>query len=163
MATIQVARARAILGALGARVTPGGIAILAAWQACEGMPLATNNPMATTQPAPGAGTWNSEGVKTYPTTAVGIQATVHTLLNGRYPKIVAALREGSVPAFLAAPGEIGTWGTGYACLASRLGGRAITTPTRGATGGITSHPSEVAAVLIAIPVGLIVLDAMRRV
>lgn len=163
MATAQVARAKAILGALGARVTPGGIAILVAWQACEGMPLSTNNPMATTEPAPDAGAWNSEGVKTYPTTAEGIQATVRTLLNGRYPQIVAALRSGSVTAFLAAPGEIGTWGTGYGCLASRLGGKAITTPIRGAIGGITSHPSEVAAVLIAIPVGLIVLDAIRRV
>lgn len=84
----------AILKAIKAPVTATNVKWLTAWQASEGG-TAANNPLNTTQPAGGATNYNSIGVKNYPTAASGAAATAATLLNGRYPSIVAALRSGN--------------------------------------------------------------------
>jgi hypothetical protein len=117
-------RAVAILRGIGAPVTPGGIAILVAWQACEQSIAQTqgHNPLNTTLVLPGSRPLpgNPAGVQLYPSEAEGIRATVATLLNGRYPALVAALRAGNPAAFIAAAPEIRTWGTNVACVAARL-------------------------------------------
>jgi hypothetical protein len=160
MAALAVARARAILAGLGAPQTPGGIVILVAWQACEGGPASRHNPLNTTLPVPGSYPINAAGVQQYPGEQAGIAATVDTLRNGLYPGIVAALSAGDVAAFLANPQEITRWGTDYGCLAGRFGGPGA------AGGGIQVGPVTVPdwapLALAVIPVGLIVLDDLRR-
>lgn len=83
-----------------------------------------NNPLNTTQRAPGSTSQNSVGVQSFPDVSTGVSATVQTLQNGRYPQIVANLRN-SLPSFnwLATPGrganptaaattsELNTWGS----------------------------------------------------
>lgn len=162
MATLAVTRARAILAGLGAPVTPGGVAILVAWQACEGMPAYAHNPMATTDPSGASGVWNSAGVRIYPTEAAGIAATVKTLQNGRYPRIVAALGAGDPAAFIAARGEIETWGTGVGCLASRLG-QAVPAGPIGAIGALAHRlPPWAPLAIVGIPIGAIIVADLRR-
>jgi hypothetical protein len=88
--------------------------LLGAWGLAEGG-RARNNPLNTTEPWPGATDYNSAGVKNYPTGAAGIQATARTLLNGRYPGIVAELRAGRASArqiVVRHRAEFDTWGTG---------------------------------------------------
>jgi hypothetical protein len=72
-----------------------------------------NNPLNTTQDAPGAVNENSVGVKGYPDVLTGITATVQTLKNGRYPAIVQDL-QGSVPQadWGNACQDLGVWGSG---------------------------------------------------
>jgi hypothetical protein len=70
------------------------VAFISAWFNREGT-SAQNNPMATTQNESGATTFNSVGVKNYPTEAEGIAATITTLQNGLYGDIVNALKTGT--------------------------------------------------------------------
>jgi hypothetical protein len=72
-----------------------------------------HNPLNTTQNGFGGQSQNSVGVKAYPTIDTGIQATIATLLNGRYPNIVTNLRA-ALPQqnWLNAIGDLGIWGTG---------------------------------------------------
>lgn len=101
-----------VLIGIGAPITTANMNALAAWQAAEGG-SSKNNPLNTTQPAPGATNYNSVGVKNYPDAATGIRATVQTLLNGNYNGIVAALRKGKNPYDVAnQSAELHTWGTG---------------------------------------------------
>src|SRR5262249_18929685 len=77
--------------------TPANVASLADWMAHEEPPSDWshwNNPMNTTQDEPGAQSQNSVGVKSYPTLAEGLQATIATLNNGLYPDILLQLRAG---------------------------------------------------------------------
>jgi hypothetical protein len=52
--------------------------VLVAWQVAEGT-AAAHNPLATTHPMPGSTSFNSVGVRNFPSVEVGLQATVETL------------------------------------------------------------------------------------
>jgi len=105
-----------ILSALGAPRTATNLRILAAWMGYEhgwqSDPMAYNNPMNTTMPAPGATNFNSVGVKKYPSAGEGIRATINTLQNGDYPTLVQALQAGDPNLFFSAAGmkQLDTWG-----------------------------------------------------
>lgn len=102
-----------ILNGIGAPVSPENLRLLDAWSRAEGMPANANNPLATTEGnTPGVvGNHNSVGVKLYADEDTGAQATVKTLLNGRYDHIVAAMRASDLSA--AAIGiQNSPWGTG---------------------------------------------------
>ena len=85
--------AKALLDALDIGASVGALVAIVAWEASENT-AALNNPLATTEGGYGgtdlAG--NSSGVKNYPTTQDGIDATVATLKNGLYGAILAALQ-----------------------------------------------------------------------
>lgn len=105
-----------MLTALGALPTAANIKSITNWihqETPSWPPLTKNNPMNTTQPEPGSKSVNSVGVQAYPSAAIGINATVTTLENGRYPAIVAALRAGRG---LSGTGpwnaELSTWSNG---------------------------------------------------
>lgn len=83
----------ALLAAIGAPRTANNISNLQAWAASEGMPASEHNPLATTEPAAGATTVNSAGVRSYPTPAAGILATAQTLKGSAYAPIVQAFRD----------------------------------------------------------------------
>jgi len=90
--------------------------LLDAWQRAEGG-HARWNPLNTTEPWPRSSVYNSAGVRNYLLPGDGIAATAATLMNGRYPGIVAELRSGSKPArqIVEQHGpEFDTWGTGAA-------------------------------------------------
>ena len=87
--------------------------LLAAWGRAEGG-TARYNPLNTTQPWPGATQYNADGVKNYRSGADGIRATAATLLNGRYPGLVADLRTGTLRAediVSRRRQELALWGT----------------------------------------------------
>ncbi|HEY3833247.1 MAG TPA: hypothetical protein VGO03_13205 [Acidimicrobiia bacterium] len=100
-----------VLSALGAPQTAQNVQAIVAWAQAEGT-KAANNPLATTESAPGATSFNSVGVKNYPTYAEGVQATVATLTNGRYSNILAALADGSSAQNVAQAIAHSPWGTG---------------------------------------------------
>lgn len=85
----------ALLYQLGAPTTAPNLQALAMWAQDEGMPAWTNNPLATTEGAPGARNWNSTGVKIYPDADTGILATARTLKLPAYHAIVRALQNGT--------------------------------------------------------------------
>jgi hypothetical protein len=105
----------AVFAGLGAPVTAANVGSAEAWVRHETPwpPVAANNPLDTTEPAPGASVFNGAGVRSYPSAAEGVQATVATLLGG-YPLIVAALRSGAGICGSSFTGELLTWsGNGY--------------------------------------------------
>jgi hypothetical protein len=105
---------------LGIPLTPDTLRFMEAWQRAEGG--TPDNPWNTTEGAPGARVINSVGVKRYGDINTGIDATVRTLLNGRYNGIVDALRRGDVQAALDDPG-LRTWsGGGYGTIRNMYGG-----------------------------------------
>jgi hypothetical protein len=114
----------AVLRAIGAPLTATNRALLNAWMKTENT-KARNNPLATTQSAPGATVLagNTSGVKNYPTFAAGVAATAKTLQYSNYRGILASLRAGNV-----APNaivnryalEFSTWGTNPQNLASNI-------------------------------------------
>lgn len=112
----------ALLGLLGAPVTPHTLAYLNAWQRAEGG-TATNNPFNTTLPYANGSSYNSVGVRNYPTPQAGLQATARTLLNGRYGEIVKGLRTNAPPQVDAQALANSPWGTGSLVL-KILGGSA---------------------------------------
>ncbi len=73
--------ATALLRAVAAPVCGNNLVSLVTWQTAENTTAAWN-PLATTQPAPGATDYNSVGVKNYPSSTTGIAATVATLRGG---------------------------------------------------------------------------------
>ncbi len=103
--------ADAVLAALGITPSPVAVNLLVAWSLAEwggtNDLAATNNPMATTQPEPGATNWNSAGVKIYPSLAVGAQATAQTLQGSYYATLLAGLRAGDPAAFFSQAGRYG--------------------------------------------------------
>lgn len=108
---------KAMLSSLGAPQTPANVNSVAAWIRHESPwnasppdgALYTNNPLNTTLPLPGAVSFNADGVKRYPTSKIGIQATVSTLLGG-YPTIVARLKSGK--GICGASGDFSKWSAG---------------------------------------------------
>jgi hypothetical protein len=109
---------RATLADLGAPATQANITSLASWFPHEfpsWPPSASNNPMASTMPEPGATVFNYDGVRNYVSPSQGAQATAATLADGNYPGIVAALRSGNgLCGDSALAGEFLTWsGNGY--------------------------------------------------
>lgn len=83
---------------------------VASWTLAENT-RALYNPLATTQPADGATCFNSVCVRNYLSNGQGIDASVKTLTNGRYPHILQGLRTNQ-PEDAANAVELGIWGTG---------------------------------------------------
>ena len=100
-----------VLKGIGAPVTPQNLMYVNTWARAEGG-SASNNPFNTTQLAPGATSYNSVGVRNYASPQQGIQATVQTLLNGRYGNIISALRQGTSAKAAAEALANSPWGTG---------------------------------------------------
>lgn len=80
-----------VLEGIDAPLTDAHVLGLAAWHKAEGG-TAKWNPLNTTHDAQGATEYNSVGVKNYPSEAIGVSATIKTLLNGNYGKILVELR-----------------------------------------------------------------------
>lgn len=129
-----------ILNGINATTSQNNINKMTAWSACEAPGLALyNNPFNTTLPATGSYTVvvlnpQGGGVQKYPNMAIGIQATVNTLLHSSpaygYSRIVNNLRnDGPQNMFAQAVGST-PWGTSGTCIAN--------TVVPGATGGSTS-------------------------
>lgn len=100
-----------ILNGIGAPVTPENIKFIEAWMRAEGG-ADHNNPLNTTQGAPGATDFNSVGVKTYTSYEQGVQATIQTLTNGLYGNILDALKAGTSAMSAADALAASPWGTG---------------------------------------------------
>ncbi len=104
----------AVLGNIAAPVSATNLDAFAAWAAGEGA-CARFNPLATTQPEPGATPFNNlDGgghVWNYPTFAVGVQATTTALTNGLYQEVIAAFQASAGVAAVAAAVERSPWGT----------------------------------------------------
>jgi hypothetical protein len=86
---------------------------IVAWAVAEGSD-AKWNPLDTTEPAPGATDYNSAHVKNYPSLQVGYEATLATMKNGYYPRILASLSDPSGGSALGLAAAVGSepWGTG---------------------------------------------------
>jgi hypothetical protein len=81
-----------VIKRLGGFINPQRVAFGVAWAAYENN-HATNNPWSTTQPYPGSTDYNSDNVKNYATIEDGINATVETLTNGYYNRLVNAFKD----------------------------------------------------------------------
>lgn len=126
-----------VLAGLNAPRTRQTIQFLDSWQAREGG-AAAFNPLNTTLSAGAVGSYNSVGVRIYPSAKVGAAATVQTLQ--AYPNIVNALRSGDPTAYQADPqvqAEFLKWsGNGYRWPSSSTGGLGSTaTASRGTRPG----------------------------
>jgi hypothetical protein len=86
--------AAAVLSGIGAPATGANVRSIESWIGREGGGGA-NNPLNTTYPLGGATSFNSVGVKNYPSAQDGIQATVDTLNGGGYQDIILLLRSGN--------------------------------------------------------------------
>jgi hypothetical protein len=105
--------AESLLRALGIKATAGSLKGVIGWEHAEGgnwNNAAKHNPLNTTLRAAGAKSINSVGVKSYKSWEQGLAATVKTLKNGKYAKILAALRSGDPMAIADAIGS-SPWGT----------------------------------------------------
>lgn len=100
-----------ILKGIGAPVTSENVRVIEAWMRAEGG-ASHNNPLNTTQDAPGASNFNDVGVKTYSSYQQGVQATIQTLLNGLYGNIIDALKRGNSAKAVADAIAASPWGTG---------------------------------------------------
>lgn len=105
----------AVLTTMLAPPSKANLDSLHAWRLHESTwpPGAKNNPLNTTQPEPGSTVFNSVSVQNYPTAIVGVMATAHTILNGRYPLIAAALRSGKGVCGNGFGSEFQTWSGEY--------------------------------------------------
>ncbi len=107
--------AKALLQQIGMPLTGANVAAVTAWEMAEGghwHNSAHYNPLNTTQPEPGATSMNSVGVKAYLSWAQGFRATITTLHNGYYEKILAALRAGNDAIAVSHAVAASPWGTG---------------------------------------------------
>lgn len=106
-----------ILKGIGAPITEENLKFFYAWRTAEGG-TAKNNPFNTTQGMkddPGISIYgkNKAGVKNYSTAEFGIEATVKTLLNGRYSCIVDGLKNDiGAEKISECFDNLETWGTG---------------------------------------------------
>jgi len=135
------------LRAIGAPDTPANRKFLSSWQAKEGgwtHNSASFNPLNTTH-GPGKSI-NSVGVKAFPNYQTGVQMTAQTVLNGRYPNIVAGLRSGN-PYNHDVSGDLSTWvsgsptkGLSYA--ASVTGRRSTAAPRNSQVRSVQSSRSQ---------------------
>lgn len=109
--------ALALLDAIKAPRRDTNVTALVSWMQAEGS-AARFNPLATTQPYPGATAFNSVGVKNYIAAADGVAATAACLNYGAdrdlygYREIRDRLRRGSRPASILRAVEGSQWGTG---------------------------------------------------
>ena len=87
MAGTELEWATDVLDGLGIAPSLGALQALVAVAAEEGT-RARDNADDTTEPEPGASTYNWVGVRNYPTWSEGIAATVTTLENGDYGAIL---------------------------------------------------------------------------
>lgn len=104
---------KSVLGLLQCSVTPENVRFLDEWQEYEGGGAAFN-PLNTTWKIPGSTDYNSAGVQNYDSAQQGTLATVKTLKDGYYPKVLAALESGKPLEFEDRKGlaaNISTWGT----------------------------------------------------
>lgn len=101
--------------AVGAPLTPETRRFFDAWRQAEGG-TASFNPFNTTQPAPGATSYNSVGVRNYPSLEEGVQATADTLRNGYYRPLLSDLQHGASAVQLARDVAASPWGTGSGVL-----------------------------------------------
>lgn len=132
-----------LLGMLGYRDTPQNELFLTDWAKAEGG-SASNNPFNTTQPGFGAtGNYNSVGVKNYANPSQGLKATAHTLQNGRYGSILAALKSGNDARAAAAALAASPWGTGALVQKMLGGGGKVPAP-------LASNPKQAAAQVAAM-------------
>jgi hypothetical protein len=105
----------AVLARIGAPASAVNLAVLNGIAKSEGTGLSIWNPLDTTQGTssdPGAGNYNSVGVKVFTNANAGIQATAETLLNGYYDAIVTGLREQQPLSYYttgAAAHQLGIW------------------------------------------------------
>ena len=107
--------AKALLQQIKMPLTSANVAALTAWELAEGghwHNSAHYNPLNTTMPERGATSMNSVGVKAYLSWAQGFQATIATLRNGYYGRILAALRAGDDAIAVANAVATSPWGTG---------------------------------------------------
>ena len=133
---------RSLLRSIGAPATADNLRFLDAWQRAEGG-TAANNPLNTTQHAPGASAYNSVGVRNYGSPQVGLEATKQTLLNGHYDPIVSQLRSGRASAAkLAQAVEASPWGTGGGVLRVLGEGGIAVPPKAKAALGFSQGPLE---------------------
>ena len=102
-------------------MTGSNLRALRAWQRAEGGSAAFN-PLNTTQPFAGARDYNPIGVKHYPSRRAGLEATVDTLLNGRYAPVVRDLRSGAPARRTLRDVGRSPWGTNSDLLMQVLGG-----------------------------------------
>jgi Peptidase family M23 len=138
----QAQFAAAVLQAIKAPVTPGNIAGFVGWSKAEGgSNWQRNNPLNTTEPTGATSTFNSAGVRGYPNSRAGVQATAKTLLNGDYGGIINAFRQNNPNALAPAIGS-SKWGTSgqlaAQTISQTLKGGGITVPSRG--GGAMTSP-----------------------
>lgn len=96
-------------------------------EVCDGHSGARYNPLNTTLSRPGAVDFNSAGVKSYPSLAVGLEATLATLLQSNMAGIVHAFRTAHDSATIGAAIASSPWGTGGAI--------------RGGIEVVTAHPA----------------------
>ena len=111
----QLTWAKAFLKSISMPMTVDNVAAVVAWEMAEGghwYNTAHFNPLNTSQPMPGARTFNSHGVKIYTSWAQGLKATVITINNGFYGRILAALRAGNDGQAVATAVAASPWGTG---------------------------------------------------
>ncbi|MEY4763206.1 MAG: hypothetical protein RLZZ200_3063 [Pseudomonadota bacterium] len=101
--------ARKLAARLGSSDPTALKAFLDQWQPFEGG--SPDNPLNTTQGAPGAVKFNDAGVKRYPNEDVGVEATAQTLENGYYPNLLNAIKSGDFSNTAAFASEIAKWGT----------------------------------------------------
>jgi hypothetical protein len=105
------------LQAINAPVTDRNLWALVAWMQAEGS-TAKFNPLATTQPMPGATNFNSVGVKNYVDLEQGVEATAKTLNYGAdrdiygYKPIRRRLRKNAWARNTLQAVEDSIWGTG---------------------------------------------------
>jgi hypothetical protein len=124
----------AVLIHIAAPVTATNLGAFAAWAAGEGT-CARFNPLATTQPEPGATPFNTLSggghVWNYPSMDVGVQATTTALTNGRYQRVIAAFQADAGVDAVATAVEASPWGTrhfGSPTYAGRSCGQAASSP-----------------------------------
>lgn len=104
----------AFLGAIGNRATGCNRRAIEAWESAEGGNWANSahaNPLDTTEREPGSHAINSVGVQAYTSWRSGLAATATTILNGRYPGILSALRAGDDAQAVANAVANSPWGT----------------------------------------------------
>ena len=92
--------AKALLQQLDMPLTAENVAALVAWEMAEGghwHNTAHYNPLNTTQPMPGATAMNSVGVKAYRSWSQGFEATIVTLRNGYYERILRRCAPATTP------------------------------------------------------------------
>lgn len=129
------------LKAIGAPDTPANRKFLSSWQAKEGgwtNNSASFNPLNTTH-GPGQSI-NSVGVKAFSDYGTGVKMTAQTILNGRYPNIVAGLRSGN-PYNHDVSGDLSTWVSG-----SPTGGLSYAASVTGQKSTGAPRPNQVRSV-----------------